>query len=483
MKISEIFNLNKTQHELDFVDIDPTRDKPVFIDPFFISTRNHPWCLDANRTVKSFFQYAIDLIKADELDQARSVFIHLNEPNETCLGFSRSVPQGRGVGDDDSRRIFESILESKAVQTGLVEDLEDAAIFIEGINKDKVSDMTTNVIKKHLIDYTQAQCHLWNIPVEKDVPSGFYWDAPQKQWNIGYFERLVIEGRPLLLVPKIAVSFYKEYIDQKYYQHFVLNFLQADHLQRKTALVRRRFDKKGRLVREWVTKKDIKEKEAPFSKEFLREFTKKHPEIFKNFRNVKAQSVSPISNNALEDINIVELVDFLIESLKSIKTGGEEAGKYHKLIIGVLELIFYPNLTNPVKEKEINEGRKRIDITFDNAATEGFFYMLHDIHKITSRYIFVECKNYSEDPRNPELDQLSGRFSVNSSNVGLLVCRKIDNKKLFIQRCSDLWKQKNELIIPITDEEIISILNSIENTIMHPEENILASFQREIIVS
>ena len=95
MKISEIFNLNKTQHELDFVDIDPNRDKPVFIDPFFLSTRNHPWCLDASRTIRNFFQYAIDLIKADEIEEARSVFIHLNEPNETCLGMSRSIPQAR----------------------------------------------------------------------------------------------------------------------------------------------------------------------------------------------------------------------------------------------------------------------------------------------------------------------------------------------------------------------------------------------------
>lgn len=483
MKTSEIFNLNKTQHELDFVDIDPNRDKPVFIDPFFLSTRNHPWCLDASRTIRNFFQYAIDLIKADEIDEARSVFIHLNEPNETCLGMSRSIPQGRGVGSDDSRRIFESIIESRAVQTGLVEDLEDTAIFIDGINKDKVSDMTTNIIKKHLIEYTQAQCHLWDIPLQREVPTGFFWDASQRTWENVYTDRLVIAEKPLLLVPKIAVSFYREYIDQKYYQHFVLNFLQADHLQRKTTLVRRRFDKKGRLVREWVTKKDIKEKEAPFSKEFLREFTKKHPEIFKNFKNIKAQSVAPISNNALEEINIVELIDFLIGGLKSVKTGSEEASKYHKLIIGVLELIFYPNLTNPVKEKEINEGRKRIDISFDNAATEGFFYRLHNIHKITSRYIFIECKNYSEDPKNPELDQLSGRFSVNSSNVGLLVCRKIENKKLFMRRCSDVWKQKNELIIPIADDEVIFILNRIKESTVHPEEDILTSFQREIIVS
>ena len=482
MKISQIHKPNKTQHELDFVDIDPLKDKAVFLDPFFISTRPQPWCVDSSRTIKSFFQYAIDLIKSDEVDKARALFVHLNEPNETCLGMSRSKPQGRGAGDDDSRRIFESILESRAVQTGLVEDLEDTAIFIDRIARDKVSDMTTNIIKKHLIDYTKSQCELWDIPLTNDVPSGFFWDSINKRWENMHTDRLVVKNKPLLLVPKIAVSFHKEYIDQKYYQHFALNYLQGEHLAKNSGLVRERTLKDGSKHR-YVTKKDIKEKEAPFSKEFLREFTKNHPEVFKNFRKEKAQSVQPIGNDDLEDIDIGVLVDYLISSLNSLVAGGENASTYHKLIIGILEFIFYPSLNNPVKEKEINDGRKRIDITFDNSANGGFFHTLHNVHQITSRYIFVECKNYSEDPKNSEIDQLAGRFSVNTSKFGFLVCRTISDKNLFLKRCQDLWKQKNELIIPLTDQEIIAVLKNIKAGQVRTEEQLLNDLRRKVILS
>lgn len=479
MKISEIYNLNKTQNELDFVDIDIEKDKAVFIDPFFLSTKKQPWCIDATRIIKSFFQHAIDLIKSDNIDEARSIFIHLNEINETCLGLSKTKPRGRGIAGGDAEKIFDSILESRAVETGLVEDLEDTAIFIEGISKDKVSDMATNIIKNHLIEYTKTQCQLWNIDLIPNVPSGYFWNPITKIWDNIYTERLIINEKPLLLVPKIAVSFHKDYIDKQYYQHFVLNFLQDEHIQKGSNLVKIR-----KLSEEkFVTKKDIIRTEAQFSKEFLRNFTKNHQEVFKKFKEEKGRKVKPISNEELEEINIVEVVDFLINNLKSITPGGDEASTYHRLMIGILELIFYPSLNNPIKEKEINEGRKRIDITFDNAADFGFFYTLHNIHQIISRYIFVECKNYSDDPSNPEVDQLSGRFSVNTSKFGFLVCRTIDNKERFLNRCIDIWKQKNELIIPIIDDDIILILSKIKEGKIHPEEEWLNDMRRKIILS
>ena len=47
MKISEIFNLQKTQYELDFVDIDVDKDIPLFLDPYFISKMEFPFAENA----------------------------------------------------------------------------------------------------------------------------------------------------------------------------------------------------------------------------------------------------------------------------------------------------------------------------------------------------------------------------------------------------------------------------------------------------
>lgn len=481
MKISEVFHIAKTQYELDFVDIDVVKDSHLYLDPFFISSRPDPWSVDTSRTIKSFFQYAIDLIKTGLIDEAKSLFVHLNEPNETCLGMSKHKPRGNGMGKDNAEQVFDSLMKSKAVETGLVENLEDTAIFIDGIGKDKVSDATTNIIRKSLLQYTENQCELWGIPLTPMAPSGFYWDIDSRSWQQTFCKRLIIGNTSYLLVPKQAVTFYKDYIGQQYHQHYVLNFLQGEHLQRNSGLVRVRQFKDGTKER-YVTKDDIKDSEAPFSKELLRNFTRSHPDIFAKFQKEKAARLKPIQNEKITEMSLLEIIELLKKELKDIQPGNDNASKYHKLMIGIAELIFYPHLTHPIKEKEINDGRKRIDFTMDNSATSGFFHKLHDIHKIPAGYALIECKNYTNDVENPELDQLSGRMTVNSRMFGILFCRNLKDVDLIKKRCIDYWKQKRELIFVVTDSEILKWLDDIAvnpNAILAD----LETKQRDITVS
>ena len=44
--------------------------------------------------------------------------------------------------------------------------LEECELMIEGIGRDKISDLTTNVIRTHLIEYTQDQCTLHGVPLQ-----------------------------------------------------------------------------------------------------------------------------------------------------------------------------------------------------------------------------------------------------------------------------------------------------------------------------
>lgn len=475
MKISKIYALGVSQYELDFVDIDTDKDTPLFIDPSFLGVRGDAWSQEASRTLRNFFQTFIRLIQDGYEVEARALFDYLHEPNETCLGLSRGAPRGNAIGDVDGEKLFKSIRESKAVDTGVVEDLEDFRLFIHGIDKDKISDMTTNVIRVHLVRYTQNQCALWNIQLQKNVQSGFYWDSTNRSWRNEYTDMLIVDDKRILLTPKSAVSYAKRYTTRKYYSKFVLEYLQHEHLTSGSVLIQRRKD--GAL---FVTKKSLEDTVAPYSKEFVTTFTQSHKDVFKEFKDWIRDSATPVSNKEIVEDDVRDIVDFLIDKLKNIKPGNEQASIYHRLVAGILELLFYPDVVSPIVEQEIHDGRKRIDISFDNAASSGFFYRLHTTYQTPSQFIFVECKNYSKEVANPELDQLAGRFSFNRGKVGLLICRTIDDMQLMLKRCNDAYVDQRGIILPITDEDLVRMLQLVRDGVQNPYEQFLSARFRTV---
>jgi hypothetical protein len=275
LKISERFNLDANQYTLDFVDIDTDRDIPLFLDPSFLGLRPDAWSRSASRTLRNFFETFVALMRAKQEDRARELFQHLHEPNETCLGLSKGPPQGNAIGDVDGEKLFQSIAQSRAIDTGVIEDLEDFRLFVEGIDKDKISDMTTNIIRRHLIEYTQNQCALWGISLQENTQTGFWWCPATRTWENAFAAMLVVEGKKILLTPKSVVSYCKRYAPRKYHGRFVLEFLQNEHIRMQSIFVRHR--KNGVP---YVTKKSLEERVAAFSKEFIAEFTATHPDVF-----------------------------------------------------------------------------------------------------------------------------------------------------------------------------------------------------------
>ncbi len=476
MKISQKLNLNKTQFELDFVDIDIDTDIPLFIDSNQIRKYDSEFNAKLSETMDSFFTYLLNTLSNGIDDKAKYLCSHLSEINETHLGLSKGISQGKGVGPVSAVKIFEGLKNSHAIENGVLENIEDLRVLVYGFDKDMLSDMLTNILKKHLLDYTIEQCELLNIELTQDVPSGYYWNDKKCQWENEYTKRLVIDDKPILLVPKKIVNFSIDGSSSQYKQHFVLNFLQEENIRNRTSLVQQR--KKSKEL--FVTKKDIIENEPTMDKDYLSNFTMKYPEIFHKFKKEILKKSKSMDGNILDTIDINIVCNTLLDSLTQIPTGTNNASNFHNLMIGIFELLLYPNLIKPTKEVEINEGRKRIDICFTNVSDSGFFTYVPDKVNIPCPLVFIECKNYTKDVANPELDQLIGRFSTRRGRLGILSCRSIDSENLFIARCADTYKDGNGLIIPITDNDIINCLKKgkdcskeFENILFEKSKNII----------
>ena len=493
MKISKKLGITATQYELDFLDVDIDLDNKLFIDPFLIANSNSKFAIVANMTINSFFNHFKNTMRDGNYEEAFDLFKCMSEPKETCLGISKKgTKNGRGVGKLNTRKILKNIIDSNAIENDLVKNIEDLVIFVEDIDKDKLSDMITNIIRLELTKYTQQQCKLWGIKLikEETLP---YWDATECSWVNSEQDLLVIDGYEYLLIPKSIVTPLSTYSTSKYSNSQIIEQERFFHLQRRSALVKYKYKKDGNIS-PYCLKKDVQahvsniiKEDYISTKDYIRQYTLKYPDLFTKFVSNAKRQIKPLSNEEivkrLKECSIDEIIDKLIDRLKFIPTGGSSATDFHYLIRSLLTMLWYPHLINPKVEVEIHDGRKRIDIVMENNAKSGFFYNLHAINKIFCPYIFIECKNYGSDVANPEIDQLSGRFGTMRGQFGILVCRALNDYDKFIKRCRDTYFDGRGLVICLTDKEIIDMLYCIKEDYQEQVSEILSKKKDEIILS
>ena len=487
MRISETLGLKVTQSELDFVDIDTNEDTNLFLDPYFISKCDFPLANAMYMTIKNYFEYVLELLKDNNVSEAKEVFSYLGEPSETCLGMAKGNINGSGIGPINSDNIINSLLTSKALKSSLITDIEDCKIFIKGVDRDRMSDMITNIIRKHLNDYTIQQCNFWNIKLDNMDNNNYYWEPQTRSWEYLDDQGLIINGKRILLVPKRLVSYTSKYTQHIYYNQFALEYKRNEHLRFQTELVRYRKPKKGEAIGQpYLYKKTVDEyirKTEIVDKAWLDNFTASHSDVFQNFKSNRKnlKNVSPVDVNVNSTEEPIEISNYLINKLKKIKTGNIEASIYHHLTAVILEYLFYPSISCPVIEKEIHDGRKRIDIVFNNTSNFGFFKNLVEIKQIPSAHIIVECKNYTNEVGNPELDQISGRLNL-YNKFGIITFRNFENNKKFIKSCNDTCKDGRGFIIPLSDEDLIELLKLRGENKFEEIDNYLEDRLRDIML-
>lgn len=476
MRVSEYFNLGKTQAYLDFVDVPIDTDIEVFIDPTALRTLTSNWGSECASLVQYYFESVLNRIKSGKTNEAQLLVSSLCERNEFHLGFSAGKSQGHGFGSKSAESVWGALSKSKASKSGLLKDLEDTCLLIEGIGRDMISDAVCNIIRGPLIRYTQDICSYYGIPLTPNVVSGPIWNPHTEVWENKYVTLPMTSEGKLILVPKIFVRHRLSYGYQDYYQHFLLPEMQYDELQRNSGLVE--LLKNGNRR---VTKKALKERYGD-NKLAVVEQTLRFPHVLEEYREAKERSVSPpLDHEQFAEIETIDPPnwDDLIVKLRAVPAGNSAATEYEELIEKIFSALFYPSLCNPRKQHEIHNGRKRIDITYTNEARSGFFAWLSQHYSCA--FLFVECKNYGKEVGNPEVDQLSGRFSPSRGQIGMLVCRSVDNAERLAQRCQDTAKDSRGFIITLTDEDIISLIENAKSGITSHAFPLLAGKFQKLI--
>lgn len=463
MRVSEYFGLNRSQPSLDFVDIDIENDTPVYIDPSAIKNLPGEWAEQSLEMLSTFFESVLNALKEGNQERLKELLIRLQEPNETHFGLSKGKSRGRGLGPELVQKICENLTASRAAQTGILQDLEDTALFIANIGKDIISDVTTNVIRGTLITYTQSVCAMYGIPLEDGVYSGLVWDSIRRDWVEDYTRLPVAGGKPLLLVPKIIVRYDLHLTKEDFFRRHLAPALQHEELDNPAS----KLIKTAKNGRKYVNKADIEEKYGG-DKTIIANLTSERVGVFQSYKEERRKNPSPpLTHDQLSQATGTPQVDFakLLSDVLAIPPGSSKARQYHDAVEALLTPLFHPSLTQPVIEHDLNEGRKRIDICYTNTARRGFFDWLTR-NRFLCPYVFVECKNYASDLQNPELDQIYGRFSPVRGRVGIIVCRSFENKNRFMQRCRDVAHTQKSYILVLDDDDLYSLVEEVKQSRM-----------------
>jgi len=452
-RVSDVFKLGRSQGSLDFVDVNVAGDTPLFLSPTALAHLPSDWGDGCVYLVQNFFQTVLKAIKSGKHTEAEQLLGMLKEPNETHLGLSKGKSRGRALGDGSAHKVWGAMAQSEAAKTGLLKDLEDTVLLIPGVGVDIISDMTTNIIRGPLIEYTQEMCARFNIPLQDGVDSGPLWDPSKKTWFTRY-ERLPVtkEGK-LLLVPKAIVRPDLQFRADQYYRHYILTHLQQVELNSGSGLVY--------MIKDGTRKVDKTAVEAKYKKQdatikdVIVEQTLKNPAILDAYRAEMAkQPYNPLSHEMIALVENEDGPDWdqLLQDVLDVPTGKAASTDFENAVEALLTALFYPDLTNPAIQAPIHDGRKIIDIKYTNMAKGSFFSWVSTHYP--SPLMWIECKNYAGKVANPELDQLSGRFSPSRGRVGILVCRKYDKKNVFLDRCRDTARDDRGWIIALDDDDL-----------------------------
>lgn len=451
-RFSEQFGIGKTQGELDFVDIDLETDNRLYLCPYAIQIRDDEWSEACGDHIRSFFNEVLDQLRAGNIRRVQHLLGHLHEPNETFFGESTGIPSGRGVGSDKADDLANALINSRAFETGVLADVSEAELFVSGVGRDTISDLVTNVIRGLLADYTASECALHGVPTQATATLGPSWNIETRDWEARNYNLPRFGRRPILLVPRFSVRRRLSLNSQEFYNNAMVEHLQSEYLNAGAALVETLKNGTRR-----VTKKAVKDLH-PFIKDDLAAFVRDHPAVLERYKEIKGAS-GPLEPEDLdEQFDEVALAAALADRLREIPGGGDDASAYHSLMIGICTFLFSPSLITPVKEFEQHQGRKRVDIKFINAAGEGFFNHVLASAQMRARSVFFECKNYTKELRNPELDQLAGRFGHQRGFFGFLLCRSMDNRQRIIATCRDTTGDGRGYMIVLEDQDIIQML-------------------------
>lgn len=236
-KISELLeNKVVSQKKLDYPNLNTLGDHPLFLDPILILGKSNTStfakkCWD---TLEDYFSTLFKEIEQGTFSVKSPTLQNLTEKNPYRLGYSEVNPQGNGCSPEMIYTLFTRIGVNhlkELVEKGIIASPMDIALYVKNFSEDRLSDLISNVLFKHFIEFTNilAQKSINASTLKYSNEIGFSWDEKTHTWvKFNYKQLLDQNGEPVILVHKNFVTDEYKYNARRFFQGIVLAHLQEE---------------------------------------------------------------------------------------------------------------------------------------------------------------------------------------------------------------------------------------------------------------
>ena len=391
-----------SQFEVDFVIPRWGIDLPIGIDPFLLFKSRDPILADLHDKILTVFNTGVSFIRDNQLDKARDVFL-FPEVSEIGMGYTKKGKRGSGVGTYLTELIVQTLMDAPLLVERGIKHIEEMQLVSVGIGPDRISDIAANILKQYLIEYTQKQCLLWNIPLVTGVPVNHVFNFETLTWYDGYFDLPIsrIDNAGMLFVPRRIV---RSLPWINYNDFFRMEF--SSYLRAKRA-------KAG--VKSTATPKPITKMEA---------ISITRAEIERIDRYIEAKEHA--ASEAQPSFSYIDTGGICLESerlkatLATIQPGTADATLFQRTTLEILNFLFNPELIDGALEVATVDGTERRDIIFTNDSDKTFWSYLRNDH--SSIFLMFEIKN-TRSIENIYLNQVATYLGSRLGYVGFIVTR------------------------------------------------------------
>ncbi|MFE5023779.1 hypothetical protein ACFRAO_10800 [Streptomyces sp. NPDC056656] len=400
MYFSELFEI-EYKAEYDWFDPILENDTLLFVDPFLIFADKQEGWLEAYPEIMRYFQSAFDLLARSKLNRKHQFYrraltlMEFPEPREFRLGFASKNAAGSGSGPGLASKVVEAM--SQAINRGIedIEHFEELGILVSGINRDRISDITCNLLKPKLIAYTQDICNSLDIPMQvREVKHSRYDDLRSRWVDDDHLVPVDPETDvPILLVPKrflrelptLSSNSWGDFLDSSLRDDLNLSISGNMKKEDIVALARQ----KPEILREWI-RYTVELGSSPYDVD-------NDPMLHVQWQRLAQTAIDEEAPPTPPNIDSPEaLLEFAHSAVSHFKRWVEDKGGWRVfwrdvkemkpvpetnmqlLFLGVLD--HYCERAGVILDREVETGRGPVDFAFTSA---GNLRILLEMKKLT----------------------------------------------------------------------------------------------------